>query len=76
MWHVPFLIVITPLSVSHPAQSIHSHHLPGLSWHERASPILQKSPSQNSLLRSAARHAEEWLPGSLPLPSATRETPP
>ena len=37
-WQAPFLIVITLLSVSHPAQFIHLHHLPGTSWHEFAPP--------------------------------------
>lgn len=34
----PFLIVITLLSVSHPAQFIHLRHLPGTPWHEFAPP--------------------------------------
>lgn len=42
-WQVSFLIVITLLSVLHPAPFIYLHHLPGPSWHEFACPVLLKN---------------------------------
>lgn len=79
-WQVPCLIVITLLSVSHPAQFIHLRHLPGPSWHEFASPIFQKTQSKNSFLRRAALHEEEYLAGSSVLLASlyltVQETPP